>query len=221
MNSIGSAVTWARQPILPSKKNYEKNTKRCRRVHRSSPTGPRGKPVQLRKIIKAAAPKADEGISYKVPYYKYQGALVYFAAFKNHIGLFVPPPIIEEHKLELKGYETAKAKLEIVPSAPVLAYTSFRSDRQGEWGANSACRAQTQFRFGCFQADTAKLICDFRFLLCGLRQKQAPDQNGAKNPENCREHNVRKIMRADVHARETDQDRDEQTSEASSTVREK
>src|SRR6266567_1286842 len=75
----------------------------------AAPTGPRGKLGQLRKIIKAAAPKADEGISYKVPYYKYQGALVYFAAFKNHIGLFVPPPIIEEHKLELKGYETAKA----------------------------------------------------------------------------------------------------------------
>jgi uncharacterized protein YdhG (YjbR/CyaY superfamily) len=48
----------------------------------AAPTETRGKLVQLRKIIKAAAPKADEGISYKVPYYRYHGALVYFAAFK-------------------------------------------------------------------------------------------------------------------------------------------
>ncbi len=73
----------------------------------------------LRKIIKAAAPKADEGISYKIPYYKYYGALVYFAAFKNHIGLFVPPPIIEEHKLDLKGYETAKATVRFPIGKPL------------------------------------------------------------------------------------------------------
>ena len=145
MNSIGSAVTWARQPILPSKKNYEKNTKRCRRVHRSSPTGPRGKPVQLRKIIKAAAPKADEGISYKVPYYKYHGALVYFAAFKNHIGLFVPPPIIEEHKLELKGYETAKATVRFpigkpLPGALIKKLVKARIKRNEAARKNRICR---------------------------------------------------------------------------------
>ena len=38
---------------------------------------------QLRKTIKAAAPKADELISYQMPGYKYFGMLVYFAAFKN------------------------------------------------------------------------------------------------------------------------------------------
>jgi len=63
--------------------------------------------VQLRKIVKAVAPEAEEGISYGMPYYKYKGALVGFAAFKNHIGFF-PGPIIHEFKRELKDYQTAK-----------------------------------------------------------------------------------------------------------------
>jgi uncharacterized protein YdhG (YjbR/CyaY superfamily) len=43
---------------------------------------------QLRKTIKAAAPKAEEVISYQMPGYKYFGMLVYFAAYKNHIGFY-------------------------------------------------------------------------------------------------------------------------------------
>jgi uncharacterized protein YdhG (YjbR/CyaY superfamily) len=40
---------------------------------------------KLRKAIKAAAPKAEEAISYQMPAFKYQGRpLVYFAAFKDH-----------------------------------------------------------------------------------------------------------------------------------------
>jgi uncharacterized protein YdhG (YjbR/CyaY superfamily) len=85
----------------------------------AAPTEVRTRLVQLRKIIKAAAPKADEGISYKMPYYEYHGAVVYFAAFKNHIGFFVPTPIIEEHKLELKGYETSKATVRFPIGKPL------------------------------------------------------------------------------------------------------
>ena len=85
----------------------------------AAPTEIQNKLVQLRKIIKAAAPKADEGISYKVPYYRYHGALAYFAAFRNHIGFFVPPPVVEEHKLELKGYETAKATVRFPIGKPL------------------------------------------------------------------------------------------------------
>ncbi|HEY0829923.1 MAG TPA: DUF1801 domain-containing protein [Candidatus Dormibacteraeota bacterium] len=43
---------------------------------------------QLRELIRKKAPKAQEGISYGMPYYRYHGHLMYFAAFKNHIGLF-------------------------------------------------------------------------------------------------------------------------------------
>lgn len=85
----------------------------------AAPREARVKLVQLRKIIKGAAPGADEGISYKMPYYKYHGALVYFAAFKNHVSLFVPSPVIEEHKRELRGYETTKATVHFPLDKPL------------------------------------------------------------------------------------------------------
>jgi uncharacterized protein YdhG (YjbR/CyaY superfamily) len=65
----------------------------------------RGKLDQLRGLIKKCAPNALEKISYGMPYYHYQGRLAYFAYFKNHIGLYIPPPIIENHKEELVNYK--------------------------------------------------------------------------------------------------------------------
>lgn len=65
--------------------------------------------IQVRKAIKSIAPKAIEKISYSMPYYGYKGRLAYFAFFKNHIGLYISPPVIEEHKGDLKDYETAMA----------------------------------------------------------------------------------------------------------------
>jgi uncharacterized protein YdhG (YjbR/CyaY superfamily) len=44
---------------------------------------------RLRATIRAAAPEAEEGISYRIPLYKHHGHLVGFAAFKNHCSLFV------------------------------------------------------------------------------------------------------------------------------------
>jgi uncharacterized protein YdhG (YjbR/CyaY superfamily) len=63
----------------------------------------------LRATIKAAAPNAEERISYGMPYYHYKGRLVYFQLWSKHIGLYVPTPVLEEHKSELRGYETTKA----------------------------------------------------------------------------------------------------------------
>ena len=45
----------------------------------------------MRKTIKAAAPKAEELISYQMPAYKYHGILVYFAAHEKHIGFYATP----------------------------------------------------------------------------------------------------------------------------------
>src|SRR6266699_6914054 len=64
---------------------------------------------ELRAVIKATAPGAEERISYGMPYYDYKGRLVYFQLWKKHIGLYVPTPVVEEHQSELKGYETTKA----------------------------------------------------------------------------------------------------------------
>jgi uncharacterized protein YdhG (YjbR/CyaY superfamily) len=85
---------------------------------KTAPGNVRSKLVQLRKIIKAVVPEASEGISYGMPYYKYHGALVGFAAFKNHIGFF-PGAIIQEHKRELRNYETAKGTVRFPIDKPL------------------------------------------------------------------------------------------------------
>jgi len=74
----------------------------------AAPKEVRRKLKELRAAIREAAPTAVERISYGMPYYEYKGRLAYFRLAKAHIGLYVPPPIIEEHKNELADYETAK-----------------------------------------------------------------------------------------------------------------
>lgn len=53
---------------------------------------------KVRATVRAAAPGATEIISYRMPALKQKGVLVYYAAFKNHIGLY--PPIQGDAKLE-------------------------------------------------------------------------------------------------------------------------
>ena len=47
---------------------------------------------KIRDIVRKAAPKAKERISYRMPAFSLDGDIVYFAAFKHHIGLFPPVP---------------------------------------------------------------------------------------------------------------------------------
>lgn len=61
---------------------------------------------RLRALIKAEAPKAEEVMSYRMPSYTYHGRLMYFAGFKNHVGLF-PVGNADKH-LEMKEYMTGK-----------------------------------------------------------------------------------------------------------------
>jgi uncharacterized protein YdhG (YjbR/CyaY superfamily) len=68
----------------------------------------------LRKIhatIRKAAPGAEERISYKMPAFAQDGDLIYYAAFKKHIGLF--PPVRGDEKLqkELARYRGEKGNL--------------------------------------------------------------------------------------------------------------
>lgn len=75
----------------------------------SAPEEARVKLKEIRKIIKSVVPEAEEKLSYGMPYYGYKGRLVYFAFSKKHVGLYVMPPVIQDHKKELEGYETATA----------------------------------------------------------------------------------------------------------------
>lgn len=68
---------------------------------------------QVRAIIKKTAPEAEEVISYQMPAYRYQGILVYFAAWKNHWGLYPASSAIKEaFKEELSGYKQTKGAIQ-------------------------------------------------------------------------------------------------------------
>ncbi|MBN1513561.1 MAG: DUF1801 domain-containing protein [Phycisphaerae bacterium] len=45
---------------------------------------------KVRQTVRRAAPRAEEGISYRMPVYKLYGVVVWFGAFKGHIGLYPP-----------------------------------------------------------------------------------------------------------------------------------
>ena len=68
---------------------------------------------ELRAVIRKAAPSAVERISYGMAYYAHQGRLAYFSLAKAHIGVYIPTPVIAEHKSELKDYDAAKATVRL------------------------------------------------------------------------------------------------------------
>jgi uncharacterized protein YdhG (YjbR/CyaY superfamily) len=74
---------------------------------------------ELRKIIKAAAPDAEEKISYKMPAFFQNGPLVYFAPMKNHIGFYPTGIGVEAFKDELLGYVTTKGSIHLPMDKPL------------------------------------------------------------------------------------------------------
>ena len=73
----------------------------------------------IRKTIKAAAPKAEEVISYQIPGYKYHGMLVFFAAWKNHISLYPAPWGAAALKKEMSAYEGSKGTIKFPLDKPM------------------------------------------------------------------------------------------------------
>ena len=65
---------------------------------------------QVRQAIKEAAPKSEEAISYNMPAFKLNGNLVWFGAFKNHIGFYPIESAVKEFKDKLAGYEVSKVQ---------------------------------------------------------------------------------------------------------------
>jgi uncharacterized protein YdhG (YjbR/CyaY superfamily) len=77
---------------------------------------------KLRKAIKAAAPMAEETISYGMPAFKYHGPLVFFAAFKNHCSFFaVGKSLIEKLSDELEPYDVSGTTIHFSPQNPLPA----------------------------------------------------------------------------------------------------
>jgi uncharacterized protein YdhG (YjbR/CyaY superfamily) len=77
---------------------------------------------KLRRAIKAAAPKAEECISYQIPGFRLNGRmLVSFAAWANHCAFYPGSYPLEVHRTELKNYETSKGTLRFPIDKPLPA----------------------------------------------------------------------------------------------------
>lgn len=86
---------------------------------------------QMRATIIKAAPKAEEVISYQMPAYKYEGMLVYFAGYKNHIGFYPTGSGILAFKKELAAYKGSKGAVQFpldkkLPLALIAKMVKFR-----------------------------------------------------------------------------------------------
>ena len=96
---------------------------------------------KVRRTIRTAAPKATEVISYNIPAYRRNGMLVYFAGFKNHIGLY--PPVRGDAALEkaVARYAGPKGNLRFSHDEP-LPLGAHRPHRpaQGEAGRRAGGR---------------------------------------------------------------------------------
>lgn len=78
---------------------------------------------QLRRTIRAAAPEATEALYYRMPAFRHHGgALVAYAAFKDHCSLFpLSVRVIEAHAAELRDYRTSKGTIQFTPDRPLPA----------------------------------------------------------------------------------------------------
>jgi uncharacterized protein YdhG (YjbR/CyaY superfamily) len=74
---------------------------------------------ELRQAVREAAPQAQEAISYQMPAFKQNGILVYFAAFKTHIGFFPTASGVETFKEKLSAYETSKGTIRFPIDKPL------------------------------------------------------------------------------------------------------
>lgn len=105
------------------------------------PENIRQKLEQMRETIRRAAPDAEEYIGYGMPAFKQQGSLVYFAAFKNHVGFYPASSGVRAFEKELQGYETSKGAIRFpydktLPLELVAEITRFRVAENLEKAAN-------------------------------------------------------------------------------------
>jgi uncharacterized protein YdhG (YjbR/CyaY superfamily) len=99
---------------------------------------------KIRSVLHTAAPRADETISYRIPAVRGHGILLYFAAFKKHIGMF--PPVCGDEKVNaaLARFRGPKGNLRFPLDEPMplaliarIAKLRARQDREKAGAARS------------------------------------------------------------------------------------
>ena len=77
---------------------------------------------KLRQTIRAAAPNAEECISYQLPAFRLNGMLVAFGATANHCAFYpMSASAVAAHKGDLKDYDTSKGTIRFQPDHPLPA----------------------------------------------------------------------------------------------------
>src|SRR5271170_8094600 len=80
----------------------------------------RGTLGKMRAAIRSVVPaEATETISYRIPAFKTNRVLVWFAAFSDHCSLFPTAAVIEAFKNELKGFSTSKGTIQFPTDKPL------------------------------------------------------------------------------------------------------
>ena len=75
---------------------------------------------KIRSTVRESAPKAEEAISYGIPAFSLNGkGLVYFGAWKNHIGFYPTPSGIEAFKKELAPFKLEKGSVQFPLNKPI------------------------------------------------------------------------------------------------------
>jgi uncharacterized protein YdhG (YjbR/CyaY superfamily) len=106
---------------------------------------------ELRAIIRAAAPEAQETISYNMPAFAQNGTLVYFASMTNHIGFYPTASGIAAFQEELAAYKGTKGAVHFpldrpLPVELIQRIVRFRIEEDSRKAADKARRAQATRR---------------------------------------------------------------------------
>src|SRR5215212_8009309 len=75
--------------------------------------------IEMRKTVTKAAPAAEEVISYNMPALKQNGMVIFYGAYKAHIGFYPTPSGIEAFKKELSKYECSKGAVRFPLDKPL------------------------------------------------------------------------------------------------------
>ena len=118
----------------------------------SFPEDIRTKLQAIRAVITSTVPEVQEKISYQMPGFFYKGPLVYFAAFRNHIGFYPTPNGIEEFKSDLAKYKQGKGSVQFpideeMPLELIARITAYRAEgnRQKEYGQRENKQKEKNF----------------------------------------------------------------------------
>jgi uncharacterized protein YdhG (YjbR/CyaY superfamily) len=105
---------------LPSAKEAKPRPATVAEYLAATPTAARARLRKLRAIVRRVAPSAIESLSYGMPAYKLEGRpLVYYAAFKAHIGIYALPSGHVAFAKELAGYKQGRGSVQFPLAAPM------------------------------------------------------------------------------------------------------